>query len=50
MKQLIVLLASVILGISIVNTLIFKDDSVLHSMQDLWQTEIELRDMRYNAL
>ena len=46
MKQLIILVASIILGISIVNTLIIKDDSVLDSMQNMWHTEIEIRNMR----
>ena len=46
MKQLIVLVASIILGISIVNTLIIKDDSILDSMQNMWRSEIEIRDMR----
>ena len=46
MKQLIVLVASIILGISIVNTLIIKDDSILDSMKNMWRSEIEIRDMR----
>ena len=46
MKQLIVLVASIILGLSIVGSLIVKDDSVLSAMQKMWQTEVELRDIR----
>ena len=46
MKQLIVLLASIILGIGIVSALLIDDDSVFNSMKGLWQKEIEVRDMR----
>ena len=46
MKQLLVLLASIILGIGIVSALLIDDDSVFNSMKGLWQKEIEVRDMR----
>lgn len=46
MKQFIVLLASIMLGIVLVSNLLFNDDSILSSMKDLWRNETEIRNMQ----
>ena len=46
MKQFIVLLASIMLGIVLVSNLLFSDNSVLNSMKDLWRNETEIRNMQ----
>lgn len=46
MKQFIVLLASIMLGIVLVSNLLFNDDSILSSMKDLWRSETEIRNMQ----
>ena len=45
MKQVIVLLASIILGIAIVNVILIDDDSIYSSMKGLWQNEVRIRNM-----
>lgn len=45
MKQVIVLCASVILGLFIVNCLIGTNGSVFSSMKSLWTEEVKIRDM-----
>lgn len=46
MKQLIVLLASILLGLSIVNSILIDDNSIYKSMQSLWRHESEVRNMQ----
>lgn len=45
MKQVIVLLASIMLGLFIVKVLVIDDDSIFNSMKGLWENEVMIRDM-----
>ncbi|MDO5441765.1 MAG: hypothetical protein Q4F55_04340 [Bacillota bacterium] len=46
MKQFIVLVASIMLGLVLVSNLLLDDNSILSSMKDLWRSETEIRNMQ----